>query len=207
MKTAKTIRRTTILRVCQRAASVTSLTLLIMIAGCATTSSSPYASPSDITRNPIEAQRLTLKGAELIGQDDAEAERLLRAALAADLYHGPAHNNLGVVHLRNGRLYEAANEFEWARKLMPGHPDPRMNLALTLERAGRINEALTTYETALEVYPNHLPTLQAIARLQVRYNRQDDRTPAYLDEIALRSDDASWRDWAREQQIRSGQLD
>ena len=34
-------------------------------------------------------------------------------------------------------LYDAAAEFEWARKLMPGHPDPRLNLAITLERAGR----------------------------------------------------------------------
>ena len=35
---------------------------------------------------------------------------------------------------------------------MPGHPGPRMNLALTLERAGRIDEAMATYDTALEVY-------------------------------------------------------
>ncbi len=34
------------------------------------------------------------------------------------------------------KLYEAANEFEWAKKLLPGHPDPRVNLARTLEEAG-----------------------------------------------------------------------
>jgi Flp pilus assembly protein TadD len=95
---------------------------------------------------------------------DEEAEAILREALAADLYHGPAHNNLGVVYLRQGRLYEAANEFEWARKLMPGNPDPRFNLALTLERAGRTGEALAMYGTALEVEEGHLPSMQALAR-------------------------------------------
>jgi len=45
---------------------------------------------------------------------------------------------------------------------MPGHPDPRMNLALTLERAGRTDEAIQTYKTALEVFPGHVPTEQAV---------------------------------------------
>ena len=103
------------------------------------------------------------------------------------------------MYLNQGKLYEAANEFEWARKLMPGHPDPRMNLALTLERAGRIDEALATYGTALEVYPNHLPTIQALARLQLRHDRTDERTGDFLEEIAMRGETPQWRDWAREQ--------
>lgn len=63
-----------------------------------------------------------------MGRDIAKAERLFRSALAADPYCGPAHNDLGVVYLKGGQLYEAAAEFDWARKLMPGHPDPRLNL-------------------------------------------------------------------------------
>ena len=112
-------------------------------------SGSPYATPREVNRNSLRAQELTREAAELLDRNPQKAERLLREALTADLYYGPGHNNLGVMYLKQGQLYEAANEFEWARKLMPGHPDPRMNLALTLERAGRIDEALATYETAL----------------------------------------------------------
>lgn len=54
------------------------------------------------------------------------------------MFNGPAHNNLGVLFLERGQLCKAANEFEWTRKLLPGHPDPRVNLALTLERAGSL---------------------------------------------------------------------
>lgn len=113
-----------------------------------------------------------------------------------DLYYGPAHNNLGVIFLDRGDLYEAANEFEWARKLLPGDPDPRLNLALTLERAGRIEDAIAGYRTALDVRGEHLPSMQALARCQVRYGREDDQTPRLLDTIALRGD-AEWREWAR----------
>ena len=169
--------------------------------GCAPPINGPYQTPHEGARNPLRAQELTQQAAEIIDNDPEKAERRLREALRADLYHGPAHNNLGVLYLSQSKLYEAANEFEWARKLMPGHPDPRMNLALTLERAGRIDEALATYGAALEVYPNHLPTIQALARLQLRHRRPDDRTPGFLKEIALRSG-RDWKQWARRQMTR-----
>ena len=177
------------------------LFLVSVIAGCTQHTTSPYSTKSEIARNPLRAQELTQQAADLIENDPDKAERLLRDALTADLYHGPAHNNLGVLYLSQSKLYEAASEFEWARKLMPGHPDPRMNLALTLERAGRIDEALATYDTALEVYPNHLPTIQALARLQLRHNRTDDRTKNFLKEITLRSE-IQWQQWARTQMYR-----
>ncbi len=85
---------------------------------------------------------------------------------------------------------------------LPGLPGPRLNLnlvlvlVLVLEQAGRIDEAIDMYATALEVYPNHLPSTQALARAQLRYNRADATTKDHLDEIALRGDDR-WRNWAR----------
>lgn len=163
----------------------------------------PYDPISQADRRPEEAERLNLRAADLLEKTPEEAEHLLRDALAADLYCGPAHNNLGVLYLKQGKLYEAAGEFEWARKLLPGHPDPRLNLALTLERAGRTDDALKQYETALEVYPDHLPTLQAISRLMVRSNKQDARTRAFLEEISMRGESDAWRSWARLQLAKS----
>lgn len=127
--------------------------------------------------------------------DHARAEELLRQALAADLFFGPAHNNLGVLYLSRGQLYEAASEFEWACKLMPGQPDPRVNLALVLESAGRTDGALDAYATALEVSPGYLPAIQGLASLQLRTRNADHRTPGLLDEIAMRGD-PTWKQWA-----------
>lgn len=165
--------------------------------GCRSSSPSPYVNQPPIRRDTDRAQRLAAEAVELMEKDPQRAEQLLRDALAADLYHGPSHNNLGVLLLERGDLYVAANEFEWARRLMPGHPDPRMNLALTLEKAGRVDEALAQYRRALEVHPGHRPTVQALTRLEVKAGRVDDQTLLRLATLSLEGEDESWRRWAR----------
>lgn len=165
--------------------------------GCAPMRSDAYTPQTEERRDPAASERIGREAAAEIESDPALAESMLREALGLDLYNGPAHNNLGVLYLKQGKLYEAAGEFEWARKLMPGHPDPRMNLALTLEKAGRLDEALTTYRTALEVYPRHIESMQALSRLQVRTGKRDDATRGMLEEIALRGTSEKWREWAR----------
>ncbi|MBX3322238.1 MAG: hypothetical protein KF757_04535 [Phycisphaeraceae bacterium] len=179
--------------------------ITLLCGGCSTQprpAHSPYATPTEAARNTVLAQKLTAQAIEQMEKNQQRAEQLLREALTADLYFGPAHNNLGIVYLSRGMLYEAASEFEWARKLMPGHPDPRMNLALVLERAGRTDEALAAYDAALAVYLGHLETTQALARLQLRTGRTDDRTPGFLDDIALRSQSEQWRTWALTQRLK-----
>jgi Tfp pilus assembly protein PilF len=166
------------------------------LAGCAS-SPGPYVPQSESSRDSAKAQRLTQEAAAILHKDPARAERLLREALAADLFHGPAHNDLGVLFLKQDHLYDASGEFEWARKLLPGHPDPTLNLALTLEKAGRTERALEMYSSALDVYPDYIPALQAMARLQIRSGKTDDRTKAALDEVAMRGETAEWRQWAR----------
>lgn len=174
-------------------------TFVALAPGCQSTGSrSPYAQNDSIARNPTRAHELTQQALGFMADDLRRAEQILRDALVADLYHGPAHNNLGVIHLGRGELYEAASEFEWARKLMPGHPDPRLNLGLALERAGKIDDALNAYAAALDTMPGHLPSIQALARAQLRHNRQDDRTREMLEMIAFRSSE-QWRRWARTQ--------
>jgi Flp pilus assembly protein TadD len=170
------------------------------VAGCASSprpprAASPYTTPSEASRDTITAQRLHQEAARLVDSDPTRAEELLRLALAADIFFGPAHNNLGVLFLSRGQLFEAASEFEWACKLMPGQPDPRVNLALTLESAGRTDGALDAYATALEVSPGYLPAIQGLASLQLRTGQADHRTPDLLEQIAMRGDE-TWRMWA-----------
>ena len=133
-----------------------------------------------------------------MSSDPAKAEVLLQQALTADLFHGPAHNNLGVLMLnaQPPKLYEAAHEFEWAGKLMPGHPDPQHNLAMTLEAAARYDDAIASYKLALETRPGHLPSLQALTSLQLRLDKTDDHTNPALKTIAMQGTTPQWREWA-----------
>ena len=180
------------------------LVLVTLLVSCTTTKnpkqpSGPYLPSGEVVRNTPEAERLTREAAGMIGDDDDGAESMLLLALGADLFHGPAHNNLGVIYLQRGELYEAAHEFEWARKLMPGHPDPRVNLAMTLEIAGQGVEAVEAYTSALEVYPRYVPAVQGLACYTLRAGLEDGRMAGWLEMIALEGETQEWRQWARRQ--------
>jgi Tfp pilus assembly protein PilF len=167
-----------------------------LVVACRSTPTGPYDPPGETSRETTEAERLSRDAADVMVRDPSAAEKLLREALTKDLFFGPAHNNLGVLFLKRDKLYEAAGEFEWARKLMPGHPDPRVNLAITLERAGKTDEALVTYSAALEVSAAYLPAIEGLASLTARSGKSDDRIRGWLSEIAAREEQASWREWA-----------
>lgn len=193
-----------------RAWLVSMATTVAMLCGCAgPRTSGPYSPIAAGARDTAKATRLNAEAAELLSQAAAnndpaalkKAETLLREALNADLYFGPAHNNLGVIFLGRDELYEAAAEFEWARKLMPGHPDPRVNLAFTLESAGRVDDAIATYRTALEVLPDDIAAMQGLARVQIRSGRRDENTYNLLTEIAMRGETPTWREWAKQQMM------
>ena len=117
--------------------------LLLGLAACVSRapSHSPYDGAAGPLRDEHRASVLVAEAAAARDMDRAKAEALLREALTADLFHAKAHHNVGVLLLARGDLYGAAHEFEWARKLLPGHPEPRLNLALTLESAGRTRDA------------------------------------------------------------------
>jgi tetratricopeptide (TPR) repeat protein len=179
-------------------AAVVVLAGLALLAGCRTqTTVGPYQVPGEADRETSVAEKMNREAADIIDSNPSMAEALLRDALTKDLFFGPAHNNLGVVFLHQKKLYEAAHEFEWARKLLPGNPDPRVNLALTLESAGRLQEAFKTYETALEVAPEDLAAIEGLASLALRTNRDDPRLRGWLDQIALNASEPGWATWAR----------
>ncbi len=78
---------------------------------------------------------------------------------------------------------------------MPGHPDPRTNLAMTLERAGQIDSAMDEYRSALEVWPDYMPAVQAYARCQVKNGVPQEDLPQLVELIAIRGETEEWRRW------------
>jgi tetratricopeptide (TPR) repeat protein len=173
--------------------------LALAPAGCASRGARPYDPQREADRDSGAAERLTREAARVMDKDPDKAEALLRKALGADLFFAPAHNDLAALYLRSGLLFEAASEAQWAAKLLPKHPDPRINLGLALERGGRVDDALAAYASALDAYPGHVPASQALARLQLRSGRADERTPALLDAVAMAGETPAWRRWAKVQ--------
>lgn len=162
-------------------------------AGCA----GARTGASDSGAGTVDARALASAAAEAMASDPAGAERLAREAVRADSYCGEAHNNLGAALLRRADLAGAAEHFERARLLLPGHPDPRLNLALVYERAGRAPDAVEAARAALEARPGYVPALQVLARLLVAEREVTDELAGALREIALRGETEAWRAWAR----------
>lgn len=168
----------------------------VLLCGCGARTQARSEQGGIENRDAARAAELTQRATDVAPRDSAEAERLLLEAIAADPFNGDARNNLGVIMMESGRLFEAALQFEGARKLKPDQPDPRMNLGLTFERAGRIDDAIAAYEDAIEVQDGYVPAMQALAMCRIRHAREHAGTDALLHEIAMQGETASWRAWA-----------
>ena len=76
------------------------------------------------------------------------------AALAASS-DAIRRNNFGADLLKQGRLDEAAKEFQLAVQADPRYATAHLNLAFTYDRLGRADEAIAAYKKAAELDPSN----------------------------------------------------
>lgn len=134
------------------------------------------------------------------GKYDA-SEEILKNAIAADVMYGPARNNLGIVFLKQGKLYPAAWEFENAIKLMPHQPEVRNNLGLVMEKAGKLNEASDAFARAYELEPDNPEYIANLAIIRVKRKLLDEETRKLLQEMVFKDPRPDRVRWAKEQLI------
>ncbi len=120
------------------------------------------------------------------GADDGSAER--PAADAGGQSSPEIHNNLGRLHLREGRPDEARQEFERALALDPANADALLNLGSLERLEGRIGRAEHYVKRALQVNPNSVAAVCQLAELA--RDRDDLAQSIRLYGEALRIDDS-----------------
>ena len=176
---------------------------VMMAMGCHRTAAKPAeyrTMAEDANRDTKTARHENAKGYDLMEKGDLEkAEKTLKAALTADPFFGPAHNNLGIVYLRQGKFYQAAWEFQYAAKLMPYSPEPPNNLGMVYEAVGRLDEAEKWYSEALTMQSDNPELIGNLVRTLVRENRKDQRTVQLLKDLILKDTRPDWVAWAKEQ--------
>ena len=176
--------------------------LASLVYGCQshTTASGYQTFPKDPRRDTDAARQHNAAAVNLINDDRLDdAEKELKDALTADLFFGPAHNNLGLVYFKQKKYYYAAWEFQYAAKLMTDSPQPRNNLGLVYEEVGRLDDAAKWYNEAIQLAPDSAEATANLARLRVRNNQKDDRTRQLLGDVVLKDQRPEWVAWARQQ--------
>ena len=154
---------------------------------------------TDSSRNTQKAAECNARAVELLKDNQVDAaEKELTEALTADVFFGPAHNNLGTVYYRQKKYYLCAWEFQYAAKLMPNKAEPKGNLGMVFEAVGKTAEATKYYEEALTIEPDDIETAANLARVLIAANRKDDRTRKLLDEIVMKDTRPQWVSWAKE---------
>jgi Tfp pilus assembly protein PilF len=193
-----------------------------LLAGCATPSSRAPAKPAgyqtvaaDPLRDTDLARAEHARAVGLLEKGDYDAaEAALKAALTADLMFGPAHNNLGKVYFHKGELYLAAQEFNYAMKLMPNQPEPANNLGMVFEARGRwtgietpgsLDEAVSAYGKAAALEPDNVQILGNWARARAMRVRRGERDPdlvALLNRLVARETRPDWLAWEQRELLR-----
>jgi Flp pilus assembly protein TadD len=172
--------------------------------GCAASNRNTPAEYQTIGKDPRrdvdKARKESDKAVELIHQGKYdEAEKTLKAALAADVTFGPAHNNLGDVYYHQHKYYLAAWEYQYAIKLMPNQPEPRNNLGLVFEQVGKLDEAIDNYAKAKEMAPDEPQFIGNLARARVRRGDRGAEIQDLLQQVVLKDTRPQWVQWAKEQ--------
>jgi type IV pilus assembly protein PilF len=98
-----------------------------------------------------------------------DAEKEYRRAIQLKPSFAEAHNNLGQLLARTGRLDEALREFDAALSIML-YPEPwvaRCNKGQVLWRMGRKDEGLAELKTCLGVQPKYCQGWRELGRIQL----------------------------------------
>lgn len=132
------------------------------------------------------------------GCNPVKAEEHLQKALMADVTYGPAHNTLGMLYLREGKLYLAAWEFEYAQKHMPDRFEPLYNLGLVYEAADKLDRAVEFYSMAFSLSPRTPDVLESLARARLRNGEAIANVRPLLKEILFYETRPAWVCWAKE---------
>ena len=154
----------------------------------------------DGNRDPDKARALCDRAGEFFEAGRiAKAEAALQDALIADVSYAPAHNNLGRIYFDQGKLYLAAWEFEYARRLLPESAEVNNNLGLVYEAAGQLDQAIDCYRAAVSMDSGNIEYKGNLARTLIRAGKEFDQAAALLKDIVLHDSRPAWVQWARQQ--------
>jgi Tfp pilus assembly protein PilF len=166
------------------------------MAGCAMHQS---AVPEDARTSAMAIVRAAMQA-----KDPAVEKKAYQDALALDGYNAVARNNLGVCYFKEGKYYNAAQEFDLAMKIAPSSPEPHFNLGLLYETVGKLDQGADQYTRALELDTESAKYRVCLARVYIKKGADKWRAQQLLEEALARELDPATIAWIRDAQEQLG---
>lgn len=157
--------------ICYAARLLTALTVLVCVAGCATTTGTKSRAPAKTNIEIQDAVGFTIVEDGRIGsaargdydtaltylqqgQHDKGIEILEALIVAAPNLTAP-RIDLGIAYHETNNLEAASTHLEAALETSPAHPIAHNELGIVYRKLGRFGEARQSYEAALAVFPSY----------------------------------------------------
>ncbi|MBN3922249.1 tetratricopeptide repeat protein [Nostoc sp. NMS4] len=116
------------------------------------------------------------------------AELYYRQAIALQPNLVQAHNNLGEVLQKQGRLNDALKSYEQALKINPDYAYAYHNLGYFFQQKGNFEQAIEAYEKALSILPDFAASYNNLGNIFKIQNRIDAAIESYQKALKLRPD-------------------
>ncbi|MDF5738401.1 MULTISPECIES: tetratricopeptide repeat protein [unclassified Nostoc] len=121
-------------------------------------------------------------------EDFKIAELYYRQAIALQPDLVQAHNNLGEVLQKQGRLNDALKSYQQAIKIKPDYPYAYHNLGYYFQEKGKLEEAIEAYKKALNIQPDLVITHNNLANTLKALKRFDAARECYQQALKIQPD-------------------
>jgi tetratricopeptide (TPR) repeat protein len=118
-----------------------------------------------------------------------------------------AHNNLGNVFFRSGRMDEAIEQYQKALAIQPRYALALNNLGNVFFRNGCADEAIEQYQKALAIQPGDPATYDNLGKALLKKGRVDEALACFQKALASQPDDAATHDYLGNALLKQGQVD
>jgi protein O-mannosyl-transferase len=117
-----------------------------------------------------------------------DIETLWRITIERNPRAWMAHDNLGALLFREGRVNEAIVHFRKAVEIDAEQAEPQANLGNALLQNGDLDEAIAQYYNALRIKPNYAEVYYNLGNALLRKGQADEAIDQYKKAIALKPD-------------------
>jgi tetratricopeptide (TPR) repeat protein len=123
------------------------------------------------------------------GQSDASYQ-YAEEALKLRPDRSDAHNDLGIVLMRMGKLAEAMQQFHEALRISPEYMWAHFNLGRALLQEGDLKQAVAQFRAAVQIEPDFAWGRERLATALVALGKIDEALPQYQELVRLRPEEA-----------------